>query len=150
MKLKNGTRILVTTITLVLSLGLFFTSSVSASQKYDEDYESTYEMTGGLYTRSSLVSKGKDIRVSIAPTSGTRGCSMGIRLQKFYPNEGKNGKWKYVRNEKFVDSSLGGSVVFKNVKKAKFRLYLRNYTHTAMGSTGHGTKWTGGILVEFE
>lgn len=89
MKLLEKMKKLVALSMIVLVLGFVFVPHVSAAET-DEDYESTYSMTGGLYTRSSNVSKGKDICISIAPTAGSSGCSMGIFLQK-YNTDTKNG-----------------------------------------------------------
>ena len=140
--IKERKRVLVIICLVFTLFSMFFSASILAA-KYDVDYESYYEMAGGLFTRSSLVSKGRDICIAIAPEKGTSGCSMGIRLQKY-----DNDKWNYVRSEKYVDSVYGGNVRFNNVSKGKYRIYLRNYSNTSSGSKGR--KWVGDILVEFK
>lgn len=144
MKLREKLKTLVVFSLVVLVLGLVSVSHVSAAET-DEDYQSYYEMTGGLFTRASNVSKGKDICISIAPISGSNGCSMGIWLQKYNSD---TQKWEFVRKEKYVDSVYGGTVKYKDLGKGKYRIYLRNYSNMSSGGTGR--LWTGGILVEFK
>lgn len=93
-------------------------------------YTSTYEMTGGVF--SKWIHPTSKCTITVYPKSGTDGQDMGVIWAK-KTALGWDGK------QKWTSSTQPGTVTFKSSKKRK--VWLRNYT---------GFKWTGSVSFTWD
>lgn len=93
-------------------------------------YTSTYDMTGGVF--SKWIQPKSKCEITVNPTKGTAGQDMGI----IWAHETWLG-WD--GSQKFVSSTTGGTVSFKSSNKRK--VWLRNYT---------GNQWTGNVTFSWD
>lgn len=115
------------TVTGAVVLCLFV---ISMSVFAGGSYSSTYDMTGGVFSRS--ITAKNYIDTSVEPLKGTSGCNMGIILatKHWY---GWDGPIKY------VSSTKGGTV--RHNCNGTYKIWLRNFA---------GVQWTGSVEFSWD
>ena len=87
-------------------------------------YESTYDMTGGVYSKITWTTDGQaTFDVFVNPSEGREGTILTVFLQK---SKSFN-SWVDVESGE-VDSVDGGSVTLNASEAGTYRIYLRNWT----------------------
>ncbi len=123
--MKKALIILFTLTLIVLSTVVVFAASGS--------YNSSYDMTGGVYSQDILIdgNNGK-IVVNLIPTKGYNDHNIDVYLQK----KGLLGVWSGVTGNN-VSSVYNSTSTFSNLEKGTYRIYLRNWSGQQM--TGKST-----------